>query len=68
MIFVDSKNIEAIGYDEDHMQLHVRFLKSGETYVYSNFEAWMFEEFKMSDSKGAFFNQRIKAKYEFSKL
>jgi hypothetical protein len=67
MVFIDSKNIEAIGYDADTMQLHVRFLKSGETYIYFNVESWVFEEFKAADSKGSFLNQRIRGKYEYSK-
>jgi hypothetical protein len=39
MIFVDSSNVEAIGYDTQSQELHVRFLKSGETYVYYAVEA-----------------------------
>lgn len=34
MIFVDSSDIEAIGYDTGSLKLHVRFPKSGETYLY----------------------------------
>ena len=33
MNYVDSSNIEAIGYDTDAQELHVRFL-SGATYIY----------------------------------
>ena len=33
MIYVDSSNIEAIGYDDDAQELHVRFL-SGTSYIY----------------------------------
>ena len=36
MHYVDSSNVEAIGYDPATQELHVRFLKSGETYVYYN--------------------------------
>lgn len=68
MIFIDSKNIEAIGYDADALELHVRFLKSGITYVYYSVEPWLFDEFKNADSKGTFLNERIKGKYDFSKL
>ena len=67
MIFVDSKNIEAIGYDAETMQLHVRFLKSGETYIYFNVEPWLFEEFKAAPSKGTFLNERIKKNFDYSK-
>jgi hypothetical protein len=68
MIFVDSSNIEAIGYDSASRELHVRFLKSGETYVYYEVEEWVFEDFKIADSKGAFLNTNIKDKYNFGKL
>ena len=48
MQYVDSSNIEAIGYDPDNQELHVRFLKSGETYVYYSVEEWVFQEFLQS--------------------
>ena len=68
MIFVDSSNVEAIGYDAETRELHVRFVKSGETYVYYGVEEWVFEDFKRSDSKGTFLNTVIKVKYNFGKL
>jgi hypothetical protein len=68
MIFVDSSNVEAIGYDIATQQLHVRFVKSGETYVYYDVEDWVFEEFKRADSKGIFLNTTVKGRYNFAKL
>lgn len=68
MIFVDSSNIEAIGYDPTTRELHVRFLKSGETYVYHEVEEWMFEDFMRADSKGSFLSTNIKGRYDFRKL
>ena len=68
MIFVDSSNIEAIGYDSATRELHVRFLKSGETYVYYEVEESVFEDFKRADSKGVFLNANIKDRYGFGKL
>ena len=68
MVFVDSSNIEAIGYEAGSMELHVRFIKSGETYVYYSVEEFLFQEFLQSDSKGAFLNARIKPNYQGSKL
>lgn len=68
MIFVDSSNIEAVGYDPASMELHVRFLKSGETYVYYNVEQWRFDELMQADSKGTYFNANIKPNYQCSKL
>lgn len=68
MQFVDSSNIEAIGYDPDNQELHVRFLKSGETYVYYSVEDWVFQEFLQADSKGKYLNVNIKNQYEYGKL
>ena len=68
MHYVDSSNIEAIGYDEDSRELHVRFLKSGDTYVYHEIEAGVFEEMMQADSKGSYLNRRIKGTYQYSKL
>jgi hypothetical protein len=68
MHFVDSTNLEAIGYNSDTQELHVRFLRSGQTYVYFNVEGWVFLEFMQADSKGTYLNVNIKGRYEYGKL
>lgn len=68
MHYVDSSNVEAIGYDPDTQQLHVRFVKSGETYVYYDVEEWAFQEFMQADSKGTYLNNQIKERFQYSKL
>lgn len=68
MMFVDSSNVEAIGYDIDTQELHVRFLKSGQTYVYYGVEEWVFQELTQADSKGSYINARIKPHYQCGKL
>lgn len=68
MHLVDSSNVEAIGYDTDTQQLHVRFLKSGATYAYYNVEEWVFNEFRQAESKGEFLNDHIKEVYDYAKL
>lgn len=68
MQYVDSSNIEAIGYDFETRELHVRFLKSGDTYVYYDVEDWVFSEFLQADSKGGYHGAQIKGRYEYSKL
>jgi hypothetical protein len=68
MIFVDSSNVEAIGYDSAAQELHVRFLKSGETYVYYAVEEWVFQELMQADSKGKYLNANIIPRYQFGKL
>lgn len=67
MQYVDSSNIEAIGYDPAAQELHVRFLKSGETYVYYNVEEWVFNEIMQADSKGTYLNNNIKGRYDYGK-
>ena len=68
MHFVDSSNVEAIGYDPDAQELHVRFVKSGETYVYYGVEEWVFQELIQADSKGTYLNTNIKGNYQYGKL
>ena len=68
MIFVDSSSVEAIGYDSTTRELHVLFAKSGETYVYYEVEEWVFEDFKIADSKGLFLNTNVKGRYNFGKI
>lgn len=68
MIFVQSSNVEAIGYDTTTSELHVRFVKSGITYVYYSVEEWRFQELMASDSKGTYLNSQIKPNYQCAKL
>ena len=68
MHHVDSSNVEAIGYELETQELHVRFLKSGETYVYYGVEEWVFDEFRQSGSPGTYLNTQIKGSYGFGKL
>lgn len=68
MHYVVSSNVEAIGYDPATQELHVRFLKSGETYVYYNVEEHVFNEMMQSESKGTYLNTNVKGSYEYGKL
>lgn len=67
MTYVDSSNIEAIGYDDHAQELHVRFL-SGATYVYHRVPREVFDAMMIASSKGSFLNREIKNVYDFSKL
>ena len=62
---VDSTNVESIGYDSDSHNLYVRFLKSGDTYIYYSVDEWVFQEFMDSDSKGGYLNTNIKGVYQY---
>jgi hypothetical protein len=68
MHYVDSSCIEAVGYDPATQELHVRFLNSGETYVYYNVDEWVFSEMMQADSKGTYLNADIKGRYDYGKL
>jgi hypothetical protein len=68
MTFVDSSNIEAIGYDSATLELHVRFLKTGITYVYYAVEEWRHQELMQADSKGIYLNANIKPNYQCARL
>jgi hypothetical protein len=67
MIYVDSSNIEAIGYDPSSQELHVRFL-SGITYVYSGVPEGIYRELMATPSKGSYLNRVVKGVYQYSKV
>jgi hypothetical protein len=63
---VDSTVIAAVAYSAE-ATLDVEFT-SGTRYRYFAVPAQLFEEFLAADSKGVFFNQRIKPYYPCTKL
>ncbi|MGO9958215.1 MAG: KTSC domain-containing protein [Solirubrobacteraceae bacterium] len=63
MEWVDSSNIEQIGYHEDERELWVRF-KSGDTYVYSDVPPATHDDIMRADSKGSYLNREIKPNYD----
>ena len=66
MIYVDSSNIEAIGYEDDTQQLHVQFINSG-YYIYNDVPRFIFDDLMNSPSKGSFLNREIKGIYQYIK-
>jgi len=66
MTYVNSSNIEAIGYDDDNQDLHVQFL-SGGVYIYHQVPRQIFEELMSAPSKGSFLNREVKNVYQFTK-
>lgn len=67
MHYVQSKNVECVGYDPEFMELHVRFLTSPMTYVYLNVPQQVFDEMMAAPSKGSYLNQCVKSVYPFEK-
>jgi hypothetical protein len=66
MIYVDSSNVEAIGYEDTGMELHVQFLGGG-LYVYHDVPREVYDDFMAAPSKGSFLNRVIKGVYQFTK-
>ncbi len=66
MIYVDSSNIEAIGYDEGTLELYVQFL-SGAYYIYRDVPRQIFDYLMSAPSKGSFLNREVKGVYQFTK-
>jgi hypothetical protein len=64
MEYVDSSNIEAIGYDAEARDLWIRFT-SGRTYVYSDVPPATYDDIIRADSKGSYLNREIKPNYAF---
>jgi hypothetical protein len=67
MIYVDSSNIEAIGYNSDAQELHIQFL-SGATYVYYGVPEHIYEEIMDAPSRGSYLNRVIKGVYKYAKI
>lgn len=67
LIYVDSSNVEQIGYDERERELHVVF-KSGRHYIYSDVPEEVYGNFIDASSKGAYLNSTIKDSYPFREL
>lgn len=64
MIYVDSSNIEAIGYEDG--ELHVQFISGGH-YIYHGVPRQVFDDLMNAPSKGSFLNREIKNVYQFTK-
>lgn len=67
MIGMESSNVEAVGYDEDKKELHVRF-KGGATYVYREVPIETYQKFMAAPSKGSFLATVIKPGFACSKM
>lgn len=66
MMYVQSSNVDQIGYDDSTQELHVTF-KNGGHYVYHNVPEHLFEGLKNAASVGSFLNREIKSSYSFDK-
>lgn len=62
MEYVDSSNVEAIGYDPELRELHVNF-NGGKTYIYADVSEDTYRELLSADSKGSYLNREVKPNY-----
>jgi hypothetical protein len=65
MKWVDSTNVESIGYDGETMELHVRFKSGPVMYIYVNVPESTFDDLMAAPSKGSYLNREIKPNYQF---
>lgn len=61
LVYVDSSNVDQIGYEEYEGEAHVVF-KSGRHYIYPEVTQEVWERFRDAPSKGRFVNEEFKAK------
>lgn len=66
--YVESSMITSIGYDPDTCTLEVEFKSDGAIWHYPDFPEYLWYDFKASDSKGKFFLQNIRGKYNEFKV
>lgn len=66
MTYVESSNLEQIGYDSDKSELHVIF-KDGSLYVYSDVPVQIYEALLVAPSKGSYLNREVKGVYNYDK-
>lgn len=67
MQFVDSSNIERIGYDPNSNTLRIEF-KSNRTYDYSNVPENVFNELRNASSVGSYHAKNIKNLYSYTEI
>jgi hypothetical protein len=63
MLLVRSSTIAAIGYDDRCRTLVVQFRRTQETYCYLDVDRSVFEAFLKAQSKGRYFNERVRDRY-----
>ena len=67
MHYVESSNLEAVGYDAEQAILVIRF-KDGSTYEYYDVPQFEYDNLMASDSKGKYANKNIYKTYRQQKV
>ena len=68
LIPIESSIIESIGYDAETNILAVIFLKNRSVYFYPGVPQEVYDNFLAAESKGSYFNEKIKGAYSYFKL
>jgi len=66
-ISVVSTNLSRIRYDKNTNTLEIEF-HGGRVYQYFDVPIQVFEELKIADSHGKYFNQQIKGHYRYARV
>ncbi len=67
LIPVPSTVIQSFNYESASRQLVIEF-QSHLRYVYYDVPAEVFREMRVAESRGAYFNQRVRDRYSYSRL
>ena len=60
---VDSSSLRSVGYDAATLTLEVEF-RNGSVYRYANVRAELWATFRRAESKGKFFQDHVRDKFE----
>jgi len=64
----DSSQITEIAYDPSEQILVITFKKKGTKYAYTNVPAHIHDELIKAESKGKYFHQNIRGKFEYGRI
>ncbi|NQU99157.1 MAG: KTSC domain-containing protein [Parcubacteria group bacterium] len=65
--YVQSSNINSVGYDEESQTLEIKF-RSGGTYQYYGVPKSLYIDFINASSIGRYFYRNIKGKFNYRKM
>ncbi len=67
LIPVESEAVEAVGYDAEERELHVRF-RGGGTYAYAAVTSKEYEDLLEAESLGGYVNREIKPRHTYRQV
>ena len=66
-VLIKSSNITSASYDTESEDLTITF-NTGGIYVYNNVPWTLFTKFRLADSQGKFFNEKIAKNHKYTKV